>query len=256
MKVIDCFPFYDEFLILDIRFRELYDIVDRFVIVESSETFSGIKKPLYLSECIKERYSQYADKIDIIIAPSMNYWDAWHREYFQKNHICRDNLKYLNLEDNDLILFSDADEIPKRSVIQNMKENGYNLNGGNLGGPTFYYKLNVLTTELSYRPKYMSYKNFTNHTSQRYMDQEIIPNAGWHFSYLKTPEKIQEKIKAFSHQEFNNDRINNIQNIKEKIDSVSDLFGRNEVLLSVVEIDDSFPEYIKENRELLKEWIA
>ena len=69
-------------------------------------------------------------------------------------------------------------------------------------------------------------------------------------------EKIQEKIKAFSHQEFNNDRINNIQNIKEKIDSVSDLFGRNEVSLSIVEIDDSFPEYIKENRELLKEWIA
>ena len=84
MKVIDCFPFFDEFLILDIRFRELYDVVDKFVIVESRETFTGKEKPLYLSECYKEKYPQYADKIEIIIADKFEAPDVWTREFFQK----------------------------------------------------------------------------------------------------------------------------------------------------------------------------
>ncbi|MFM7795431.1 MAG: N-acetylglucosaminyltransferase, partial [Candidatus Nitrosotenuis sp.] len=107
-KVIDCFPFFDEFMILDIRFRELYDVVDKFVIVEADETFTGIPKPLYLAECLKERYPQYLDKIEIIIAPAKHFDNAWHREFFQKNYLCKENLRHLKLKNNDLILLSDA----------------------------------------------------------------------------------------------------------------------------------------------------
>jgi beta-1,4-mannosyl-glycoprotein beta-1,4-N-acetylglucosaminyltransferase len=256
MKVVDCFPFFDEFLILDIRLNELYDVVDKFVIVEAEETFSGIEKPLYLTEVLNKRYSQYADKIEIIRVPKKEFGGAWDREYFQKNHISKQGLSFLNLSDDDLILFADADEIPRASAITDMVNNGYDHNGEGLGGPCFYYKLNVLTSEYSYRPKAMSYKNFTNHTEQRYATHPIRPDAGWHFSYLKTPENIKKKIEAFSHQEFNNDSINNIDNISSSIENVRDLFGRKEVTLSVVDIDDSFPRYIRENKDTLSEWIA
>lgn len=255
MKVIDCFSFFDEFLILDVRFRELYDVVDRFVIVEGEETFTGTPKPLYLTECLHERYPQYADKVDIIVAPRVETSDAWQREYFQKNYMRKENLAYLNLSDEDLILFSDADEIPRRSTIESLVKNGYPEEGGAFEYKTYYYKFNVLTSEICFRSKYVSYKHFTYHTEQRYSMQPLIPNAGWHFSYIKSPEDIKKKIEAFSHQEFNFDAITNLEAIERNIMSMQDLFGRQEMLLTKVEVDDSFPEYIKENKHLLGEWI-
>lgn len=254
-KVVDCFPFFDEFMILDIRFKELYDVVDRFFIVESVQTFSGLSKPTYLSDCVKERYPQYADKIDIVVAPEYNRGDQWDREYFQKNHICKENLAYLDLADDDIILFSDADEIPRRSVVESLKEFGSAPEGGGFGYPTYYYKFNVLTNEYCYRSKFIQYKNFTNHTDQRYFVQPVIPNAGWHFSYIKSPQDIKKKIEAFSHQEFNLPKITNVQNIENSVENMTDLYRRPEMSLTCVPIDDSFPEYIKENKEELSEWI-
>lgn len=256
VKVVDCFPFFDEFTILDVRFRELYDLVDYFVVIESPETFAGHQKPLYLTECLWERYPLYADKVRIIVAPIyVNSTDVWEREYFQKNHICRENLAHLGLSDNDLVFIGDADEIPRRSVVQNLIENGYPLEGGALEYKTYYYKFNILTTEMCYRSKYVSYGCMTNFKNHRYSMQSYISNAGWHFSYIKSPEKIKEKIASFSHQEFNIPEINNLDNIEDKIKSVQDLFNRPEVQMSVVDIDDSFPEYVKENLDRLSEWV-
>lgn len=256
-RVIDCFPFFDEFLILDVRLRELYDVVDKFVIVESVETFTGQPKPLYLSDCIDERYPQYKDKIEVIVAPARLFANAWDREFVQKNHLCKDNLAHLNLDADDLILVSDADEIPRRAVIADMKENGYPAEGGVLAGMLFYYKFNVMSSELWAKAKFTPYSKFTDHTDVRYRTESVmIPEALWHFSYLKTPKAIQDKIKAFSHQEFNNDQFNTIDKISEKIEALSDLFDRPELSFSIVDVDDSFPEYVKEHREELRDWIA
>jgi hypothetical protein len=109
VKVVDCFPFFDEFLILDVRFKELYDLVDKFVIVECEETFTGKPKPLHLSEHLYQRYPQYADKVEIITVSRAQFENQWDREYFQKNHLCKENIQHLGLEDGDLILLSDAD---------------------------------------------------------------------------------------------------------------------------------------------------
>ena len=46
MKIIDCFIFYNEYNILLLRFTELYEIVNQFVIVEATSTHSGKKKEL------------------------------------------------------------------------------------------------------------------------------------------------------------------------------------------------------------------
>ena len=43
-KVYDCFMFFNEYEVLDLRFHELYDHVDHFVIVESCEGFTGKSK--------------------------------------------------------------------------------------------------------------------------------------------------------------------------------------------------------------------
>lgn len=257
MKVIDCFSFFDEFLILDIRLKELYDVVDKFIIIESKQTFTGNDKPLYLQSILDEKYSQYKDKIEIITVEKTSFLNAWDREKYQFNFISKKSLSHLNLKDDDLIILSDVDEIIKRSVIEDMKLNGYNLDGGNFEGPVFYFKFNIMTSEKWEKAKYVSYKNLINFTTHRYeTNKNSIKNSMWHFSYLKNIEGVQEKIKAYSHQEFNTKQINNYKNIKDSIDNLRDPFGRNNITLSKVNIDDNYPIYIKENINLLKDWIA
>ncbi len=83
-------------------------------------------------------------------------------------------------------------------------------------------------------------------------NQQII-NGGWHFSFLQTPAQILNKIKSFSHGEFNDDNLSEI-NIEQKILKNEDIFGRGKNLKKI-EIDSSFPEYIIKNKEKFSNWI-
>ena len=80
-----------------------------------------------------------------------------------------------------------------------------------------------------------------------------IINGGWHFSFLQTPEEILNKIRSFSHGEFNDEKINE-NTIKEKILNNVDIFNRG-FRLKKIKIDSSFPEYILKNKENFSKWI-
>ncbi|MCB1108282.1 MAG: hypothetical protein KDK44_01370, partial [Chlamydiia bacterium] len=119
-KIYDCFLFFNELEMLDIRFAELYDQVDHFVLVESTETFQGNPKPLIFAEN-KERFGPYLDKIiHVTINEHYETTDPWQREYYQRNQIMR-GLKDCNK--HDIIIVSDADEILKQSKIKELAPN-------------------------------------------------------------------------------------------------------------------------------------
>lgn len=84
---------------------------------------------------------------------------------------------------------------------------------------------------------------------------QVIDNAGWHFSYLLTPEQIQRKIKTFAHTEFNHDQFYNLKNINDSVKNGVDLFGRN-MKFKKVNLDNSYPEYILNNQDKYKQWIV
>ena len=71
---------------------------------------------------------------------------------------------------------------------------------------------------------------------------------------MQSPENISKKIKSFSHGEFNKADFTNPKNIKEKINMGKDIFDRR-ISYKKVQIDNSFPKYIVDNKEKLKEWI-
>jgi beta-1,4-mannosyl-glycoprotein beta-1,4-N-acetylglucosaminyltransferase len=83
---------------------------------------------------------------------------------------------------------------------------------------------------------------------------QIIENGGWHFAYLQNPENISKKIKSFAHAEFNKADFSNLKNIEEKIKKGQDIFDR-EISYKKVPIDESFPQYILDNKEKFKDWI-
>jgi beta-1,4-mannosyl-glycoprotein beta-1,4-N-acetylglucosaminyltransferase len=84
---------------------------------------------------------------------------------------------------------------------------------------------------------------------------QLIESGGWHFSFLKKPDSIIKKIKSYAHQEFNISKFTNLENIEKKILSGQDLFDRN-YKYEIVNLDESFPEYIIKNKNKFKEWIA
>jgi beta-1,4-mannosyl-glycoprotein beta-1,4-N-acetylglucosaminyltransferase len=129
-RIIDCFLFYNEFDIINYRLNVLNDIVDYFVIIEATNTFSGKDKPLF-SNNLKELFELYKDKIIHIVVedtpykyPNINYAnkEQWTNEIHQRNCIKR-GLDKLNLLDEDFIIIADVDEIPDPTTLQLIKNN-------------------------------------------------------------------------------------------------------------------------------------
>jgi beta-1,4-mannosyl-glycoprotein beta-1,4-N-acetylglucosaminyltransferase len=257
MKVIDCFLFFNEFLILDIRLKELYDVVDKFVIVESHETFTGRAKPLYLLHYLEERYPQYKDKIEIIVPDVIETDNLIKRQQFQEDHINKKSLEFLNLSEDDIILLSDADEIPKRETIEKIKSDAdespcmffYNL---------YYYKLNNLVEKNIVGTTAYRYRDFTTRSNARlnYIGMRAYADAGWHFAYLMTPDKIKNKIHSFCYQQYNTNYFTNESRIKQKIENKLDLFDRPHIKIQTVDLDDNCPIYVKTNFSELEPWIS
>tara|TARA_B100001059_G_C17811619_1_gene572646 strand:- start:1189 stop:2109 length:921 start_codon:yes stop_codon:yes gene_type:complete len=119
-KIIDCFTFFNELDLLEIRLKYLFNSIDYFVIVESDQTFSGNKKSFVLKENW-ERFKPYHNKMLYVPLKmkrfEMKHKVAWKREEFQRNGI-RDGIKQLNLKNNDIILVGDIDEIPNKESIK------------------------------------------------------------------------------------------------------------------------------------------
>ena len=64
MRIFDCTTYYDEELMMDIRFNTLNDQVEKFIVVESIFSHSGNKKKLNFDI---NNYSKFKDKIVYLV---------------------------------------------------------------------------------------------------------------------------------------------------------------------------------------------
>jgi beta-1,4-mannosyl-glycoprotein beta-1,4-N-acetylglucosaminyltransferase len=117
VAVWDCFTFFNEVLLLEVRLRELEDVVDHFVLVESPLTHQGQEKPLTFHE-ERARYSRWSDRIIHVVAELPQTADsAWVRETGQRASIL-DGLA--DAKANDIVIVSDLDEVPRASVVHQL----------------------------------------------------------------------------------------------------------------------------------------
>ena len=126
MKLIDCFMYFDEDLVLDIRLNTLNDKVDKFIIAEATKDHAGENKKLNFRI---ENFSKFKDKIHYLIIEDLptnveSKKKDWHenhmRDQFQRNSIERGYKEY---GDDDLIMISDIDEIPDPKKLQEFNIN-------------------------------------------------------------------------------------------------------------------------------------
>ncbi len=268
-KIYDCFLFFNEFEILNIRLHELYDHVDKFVLVESEETFRGNPKQLYYQEN-KHLFEKFADKIIHVVIDGHyetktqnEYGKAWEREYFQRDQIMRG---LTECQDNDIIIISDVDEILRAETLSEIDRLIHLFPSSTapynkcVACQQTYYKYffnrycpeaSIGTTYVTY-PKEMpwigpvavSYKDLRTSAGPQYFRRirfyrpVKIENAGWHFSSMGGHESVIEKLAAFSHSELDTPENRDKQLREKEIE-----------LLPLVEIDQTFPHIIYENQQ-------
>lgn len=291
MKIYDGFLFFNELDLLDLRLNTLNHIVDYFVLVESSVTHSG-KSKTFIFEENKKLFDKFLNKIihikvdntpeDFINLPVLEnncyknvcfnniykyiqntnlfnkYTEkSFGRDFFQKECV---KLGLENCNDEDIILFSDLDEIPNPEYLERLNEffspdEFYSFNQKHY---CYYFNLlsiNHNNDNIWIGSKMSSFKKIKNYSLNELRTQRNdinLINGGWHFSYMGGLEKVKVKMQSFSHQECNTEKINfNIEDMflnNKKVD-----FRGNKSEL--VQIDDSYPKYLKENLEKFKKYI-
>ena len=264
-KLIDCITFFQENFVFDLRYNILKDHVDLMVICESKYDHRGNPKKLNFD--LKKKYNKEKIKYLVLEEPFPINNSPWKNQSIQREFILK-NLNFLN--DDDYIMFSDPDEIPDPNVLSHFR---LNKKYGIFKQKCFNYKLNLYNKyetpwegtrvckkkdlkSIDYMRQKVKSKNL-NYNFLRFDKEkniEIFENAGWHFNNLLTPEEISLKLKAFAHTEFSDDKYSSILTIKNKIDQKIDLFNRGHKYQKV-DIDDSYPEFILENRNQLIDFI-
>lgn len=245
--IYDCLIFNAELDLMDVRFAELYDTVDRFVVVEANLTHAGKPKELHFAANL-DRYAKYLDKITHIIVDDFppDAADAWVRERWQRDAIMRG---LTECKDNDIIILGDADEIPSVSAIQS-----YDPAQGlcRLKQRLLYCYLNLENPDGWDWQKIAPYKLVRELTpcGIRYPPAGhtlIIESGGWHMSFLGGPDAWRAKLEAGAHQEYNDNEYKDAAKATERVLAGNDLLGREWLHYNRVEIDGTFPSYITEH---------
>ena len=295
MKIYDCFMYFDEDVILDLRLNILNPFIDYFVIVESTFNHKGEKRKL---EFDIKKYKKFEKKIIYLIfdeEPSgiekvfdtdnegeisrKLILNAASRENGQRNFISK-GLERAN--EKDLILISDVDEIPNLEKINwNTLKDQIVLFKQDM----FYYKLNLRLPDLIWsgskacRKKYLKspqwlrnvkdkkYSFFrldTLFSEKKYINIKFINNGGWHFSNIKTAAEIEYKLKSYlHHREFDLNPISEseIEDIIKNKQAIYDLRVDKKINKigsgnKLVEHPlNKLPSYILENIDKYKDWI-
>ncbi|HEX7868391.1 MAG TPA: DUF5672 family protein [Variovorax sp.] len=253
-KVYDCITYNGEADILAVRLHELSDVVDCFVIVEADRTFSGEPKALRF-DAADPRVAPFLPRIRYIAvhdmpvvdeaadaAPVVGDWHSdtpksgfWIREKFQRNQVMR------GLHDaapHDLVMISDADEIPRADVVRAMRDDRrhdafglclafyyFYANYRNVEGPEASSVWTVAATRA--RLDSLTPDQLRMRVRSGAQPALILADAGWHFSYLAMDEDaVRAKIKGFAHQEYNAGAFLDAIDIPALLGSGRDLYGR------------------------------
>jgi len=295
MKIFDCFMYFDEEVVLDVRLNTLDKYVDYFVIVESSFTHKGDNKNLMFNH---NKFEKFKNKIIYLVydkqpkgievvnendsegEKSRKYiLNAVLRENGQRNFIQNGLNK---AEDNDIILISDVDEIPNLSEVNfnNISEKIIMFHQD-----MFYYKFDLKIPNLLWtgtkgcRKKYLLSPQWLRNVKDRkyfpfridilfsekkYSSIKFISNGGWHFSNIKTAEEIEYKLKSYlHHREFDEQSLSveEIQNIIENKKAIYDLKVDKRANKigdgsKLVKIKfEKLPIYIQQNKHNYMKWL-
>jgi len=295
MKIYDCFMFFDEELLLDLRLNILDEYVDKFIITEATYMHSGKSKKLNFDI---NKFSKFKEKIIYNVIDkqpsnlvSINKEDdkettgkklinnSNKREHYQREMA----LKSLGEADpDDIILINDVDEIPNLKNVDFMKVNKKLII---FKQKMFCYKFNLLYEGICWHgsrackkkdfispqwlrdtkhKKYPMWRLDTLFSKIKYSSIHYVENGGWHFTNIKTPEDIEKKYLNFlHHQDFEYSKLK-LEDIRRIVKNKKILYDynvdqRNYKWGSTKSLTKiplyDMPDYINKNKDKYGEWL-
>ena len=293
MRVFDCTTYYEEDLMMDLRFNVLNDYVDKFIVSEATFSHSGNQKKIKFDP---NNFKKFKDKIIHIIVEEdpinktqkeindfgIKRMNSIRRIEFQRNQISK-GLK--EADDDDYVIYSDNDEIPNLKNFNLLKNKSKIIL---FKQKLYYYKFNLAYSKLDWfgskackfkdlinitwlrnikTKKYNFFRFDTYFSKSRYINLKIVKDGGWHFTNLKTPEELYRKyLNDEMHSEFEKKEIN-LKDIQDKVsqkhinydhfaDSKSSLNIKQDNKFSLEKVNlDLLPNHVKVNVEKYKDWI-
>jgi len=277
--VVDAFYFFNELDILEIRLNVLDPFVDRFIIVEATETFTGIPKPL-LFEQRREQFQRFNNKVTYLVTNDtpknaedlrkrLHQHDLsdldreiairaltsdnvpvgevqWLKEFYQKECVKR---ALVGLRDTDFVYISDVDEIWNPMVpIDYSQPDLYKYKQD-----AYYYFLNNRTNDNwitgwtgTVATQYGNIRrgcvnHLRTHSKNSYT---VVEKGGWHFTFQGGADRIRKKLAAYGHTEFNTRPIT--EDLENAIADNRDYRGRR---LKFWLDESRLPRYLLEHRD-------
>ena len=295
MKIFDCFMYFDEDIVLDVRLNYLDKYVDQFIIIESEYNHKGEKRsPLFDIN----KFKKFENKIKYILTNNIppgienikaddneseiyrkSIFNAWKRENLQRNQISEG---LSDAQEEDWVIISDLDEIPNLSEI---KLKNINDNFVFFKQDMMYYKFNLKLEDFTWvgskackmknlespqwirdikDRKYSWWRVDAYFSKRKYSNILFVENGGWHFSYLKRSKDIEKKLKSYLHHiDYDLNPVGE-KGIQEMINNKKTIYN-----IKADQKENKFdganklnkininllPSYILENKDKLKDWI-
>lgn len=282
-KVFDCFCYFNEDMLLELRFETLWDYVDYFVISEANYTHKGEARELHFDISKFEKYQSKIRYIPLSDRP-LGSNDFWKNENFIRNNLASG---IYDAHPDDLILISDLDEIPKPERIAeydpkylrgdfDQRYYSYFLNNYWIGDVDQSGKLKP-KSNIWRGTKITTYRHFveffkSNPTSVRSyksfgllrsikrswfmkFNVQLIMDGGWHFTWIFKLTDIIKKIESTAHQEFNRGEYKNPDLIESLIRAGRD-FHKPYSRYETQSLDDQFPVYLITHHERFKDFLS
>lgn len=272
-RLFDCFVFFNELDILDIRLNTLSPLVDTFVLVESTRTFTGQPKPLVYGEN-KERFAAFHDRIVHVVVDDMpeEAETTFVREAHQRSAIGRG---LGDARPHDIVMVSDVDEIPKPDALREALKTA--------AGKITYFEADYYHFKLNWRligrqdlmtSRMIEYKHFRDgwllrttkgrrsaslpswlehlawipYAALRHralLGRRIVRKGCWHFSFMNEPDAIRDKLSAYKAP----DRLK-LKDLRD--DAVEERLAQRRSMFDTeiaVEPLDEMPDYVRKNRK-------
>ena len=295
MNIYDCFMYFDEDMLLDLRLNVLNDHVKKFIISEATYTHNGSPKKLNFDV---NKFRKFKDKIEYIIVdkqPSSIFQltenenaeergkklilNGMARDYFQRESLKRG---LVETSDDDLILISDLDEIPN---LKNLEFSKIKNNIIIFEQKMFYYKLNLHYKNFKWfgtkgtkkknlispqwirnikNKKYPWWRLDVIISKEKYSKILFVEDGGWHFTCIRTPEDLEKKMLNFAHHyEFEDSglKVKDLEKLmKEKKVMYAHNLDKRENKWSgganLEKIENfQLPDYIKKNLNKFHKWL-
>jgi hypothetical protein len=221
MRIIDCFPYFNEEELLELRIRLLYDYVDKFIIADADKTHRGDSKPFTCLDTLK-RLNLPLDKIQVIESNLPSFEEepnAWVRETMQRNIIAE------YVEDGDICIVGDCDEIINPDFINYYINTAKSYPNNILKIPMVYltgradlmacyedgtpriwtgaficlkHHLDKYTLS-DIRGSFVSNPHLIEYSNIFITDDGVVKNAGWHFTWMGDIDRVKLKYNTFLH---------------------------------------------------------